>query len=141
MVRRTATKIVRKTAKRVTPSRRLKVIAMDESFHLPRLAWKEVQEQQKETHPTMESPEYTYDVVKDTIKRETVRGDRSCPSGLRRVTITIELYYTVTIKVRFVADPKKKCMYKIEVSWTNSPLKVRITDHKEGECVPVKKKK
>jgi hypothetical protein len=108
-----------------------------ESFHLPRLVWSAVQEQQRETHPDIiPLDDYSLEVVIGQQKIEGTRPDPRCPSGERKIEFVVEFYVVVTIKGKATKDPDKKCSYKTDYTVTTSPMKSRVKagTYKEGDC-------
>ena len=108
-----------------------------EGWHLPEATWKEMQEAQQETHPTITMATYEFDIVIDTIPDNFQIPDPTCESGKRKVTVTIETYVTVTIIGQLVKDEVNICSYKTEYQITRSSMKARIVSHEIGDCVPV----
>jgi hypothetical protein len=111
-------------------------IQVGETFHLPRLVWAAVQDQQKETHPEIPLDDFKFEVVIQEQKVEGTRPDPRCESGQRKIEFVVEFYVVVTIKGSAKKDPTRECSYKYTYVPSTSGLKSRVKagSYKEGAC-------
>ncbi len=105
---------------------------------IPETTWRVLQEEQKETHPTLPlEGEYVIETMLGSVSHEGVIPDPACPSGRRRIKYIIKFYVTTTVTGQLVKDQEHDRQYKVELGAYPSLTKVRIVSHEAGLCIPI----
>ena len=114
------------------------IVSETKVLQLPEAIWKVLQEEQKETHPTLPlEGEYVIEMMTGSVSHEGMIPDPACPSGRRRIIYTIKFYVTITVTGQLVKDQEHERQYKVELGAYPSLIKMRIASHEMGLCIPI----
>jgi|ERR1041385_4368266 len=107
------------------------------SAHLPEQFWSFLEQERKETHPTIDIDKFSIDVAVGKPKTYTIdEPDDKCESKSRYVDIEVQTYYTWTLEAKLIKDLEKECNHMINYQWKKSKIKAKIVKRTPKDCVP-----